>query len=92
MHGVIQVLSRPVQAIIGPVEDVIAYARAKQLNHDDYEIVTDAATLHQLDPPSIERIVLCKASKLGHAVELTIRDEIASIKRLWRTIPVVTLP
>lgn len=83
MHGVIDTLTKPVQVLVGTVEAAIAYAEAKNLAMADYRIAVNARQLHEMDPPSITRIVLCDIDELGAEMREAVLDEIVTMRRLW---------
>lgn len=69
--------------LVGPARLVLRYLRRRGVNPQDVIVVSDAAALHAIDPPSIRRIILLGLRQLTRRVRVQIRLELDSIKALW---------
>lgn len=65
--------------VIGPYRQARRYARRRGWNLQDVIVVTSAAALHVIDPPTINKIVV-----LARRLTRGLFHEIESLRALWQ--------
>jgi len=64
--------------VIGPYRLAKRFARRRGWNLQDVIVVSTAAALHVIDPPTINKIVV-----LGRRLTRSLFEEIESLRALW---------